>query len=115
MSWIEDEFKELWENDGPTGFDLVFQHRFCDRLWKFDAAIVDFRIAIELEGLNGRHQRTAGFLADMEKYTTAASMGWLLLRFSGKDIKSRPDWVIETIETTIEVRLGHIIDNLRAP
>jgi len=53
------------------------------RKWRFDYAIPSLKIAIEVEGgafTGGRHTRGKGFIADMEKYNTATSMGWRLIR-----------------------------------
>lgn len=64
--------------------DAVKELQFCDsRKWRFDYAIPDKKIAIEVEGgawINGRHNRAQGFIKDMEKYNMAAAMGWRLLR-----------------------------------
>lgn len=56
-----------------------------DRKWRFDYAFPSRKIAIEIDGAIwtlGRHNRPRGYLNDMEKLNTAASMGWLILRFS---------------------------------
>lgn len=53
------------------------------RKWRFDYAFVEAKVALEVEGgvhTAGRHVRPKGFLGDMEKYNTAATMGWLVLR-----------------------------------
>ena len=56
-----------------------------ERKWRFDYAFPSRKIAIEIDGAIwtlGRHNRPRGYLADMEQLNTAASMGWLVLRFS---------------------------------
>lgn len=53
------------------------------RKWRFDYAIPEHKIAIEVEGgvwTGGRHISPKGFLNDMEKYNTATIMGWRVLR-----------------------------------
>lgn len=53
------------------------------RRWRFDYAIPEYRIAVEVEGgvwTGGRHVRPKGFLNDMEKYNAAAVDGWRVLR-----------------------------------
>lgn len=53
------------------------------RKWRFDYAIPTHKIAVEIEGgiwKRGRHISPMGFLKDMEKYNTATSMGWRVLR-----------------------------------
>jgi len=49
------------------------------RKWRFDYAIIEHKIAIEVEGgvyTNGRHTRGSGFLKDIKKYNTATCEGW---------------------------------------
>ena len=66
--------------------EVVKELRFYpERRWRFDYAFPTLKVAIEIDGAVwtlGRHNRPAGYLADMEKLNTAASMGWLVLRFS---------------------------------
>ena len=53
------------------------------RMWRFDYAIPEHKIALEVEGgvfTQGRHIRPKGFLGDMEKYNTATLMGWRVFR-----------------------------------
>lgn len=68
------------------------------RMWRFDYAIIKYKIAIEVEGgafkkrtyvnkkgenittIGGRHNSSLGFLNDMEKYNSAAVLGWKVLR-----------------------------------
>lgn len=63
---------------------IRMEYRFnLERKWRFDYAIPDHMIAVEVEGgvwTGGRHTRGAGFVADMEKYNSAAALGWTLIR-----------------------------------
>lgn len=55
------------------------------RRFRFDYALPDAMIAIEIEGAvwtGGRHTRGSGFVKDMEKYNIATHLGWKLYRFS---------------------------------
>lgn len=69
-----------------TGYELVREFRFHDtRRWRFDYAIPHLRLAIEIDGgvwHYGRHNRPAGYLADMEKFNAAAALGWVVLKFT---------------------------------
>ena len=62
----------------------ICEHRFHDsRKWRFDYAWPDAKIALEVEGgiwTQGRHSRGAGMQGDMEKYNTAAALGWRIIR-----------------------------------
>ena len=53
------------------------------RKWRFDYAFPDFKVALEVEGgvfTGGRHTRSVGFMKDIEKYNTAAVLGWIVVR-----------------------------------
>jgi very-short-patch-repair endonuclease len=66
------------------------EYRFNpDRRWRFDYAIIEHKIAIEIEGgcwIRGRHSRGVGMVADMEKYNTATILGWKILRYTPQNI-----------------------------
>lgn len=72
------------------GLTAEFEHRFHPtRRWRFDAAIPEMMLGIEIDGAvwtGGRHTRGAGFLRDQEKFREAAILGWRVLRFSTADI-----------------------------
>ena len=56
------------------------------RLWRFDYAWREWKVALEVEGLvapwmgKSRHTTNAGYRGDMEKYNEAALGGWLVVR-----------------------------------
>lgn len=53
------------------------------RQWRFDYAILEKRIAIELEGGVfgfGRHNRASGYISDTIKYNQATILGWKIIR-----------------------------------
>lgn len=54
-----------------------------ERQWRFDYAIPEYKIAVECEGgihTGGRHVRGKGYENDMEKYSFASILGWVLIR-----------------------------------
>lgn len=62
------------------------------RQWAFDFAFVEYRLALECEGLvvrkigdqfvcTGRHASVSGFREDCVKYQNAALLGWTVVRF----------------------------------
>lgn len=69
--------------------EIVKEYKFHPvRRWRFDYAIPALKIAVEVDGavwVGGRHNRPAGYIADMEKLNTAASMGWLVIRVTTDD------------------------------
>lgn len=68
----------------------VPEHRFHPvRLWRFDYAWIDQRIALEVEGgifIQGRHSRGVGMQGDFEKYNEAAVLGWRIIKCTPKDL-----------------------------
>ncbi|WP_085841152.1 DUF559 domain-containing protein, partial [Acinetobacter baumannii] len=71
--------------------------------WRADFLITGKKILIEVEGgiwSGGRHTRGKGYLGDMEKYNSAAMMGFTVLRFSTEQVKS--GLVLKQIELLIK-------------
>lgn len=70
--------------------ECVKEYKFHPkRRWRFDYAIPEHKIALEVEGgvwTGGRHIRAQGFLGDMEKYNTATLMGWRVFRTTPDDL-----------------------------
>jgi very-short-patch-repair endonuclease len=72
-------------------------------------AFIDFawpeaRLGVEADSYkwhSGRQQ----WQSDMERQNALAEIGWLLLRFSWWDVTRRPNYVLETIASTLEARL----------
>lgn len=89
--------------------DHVREFRFHPaRRWRFDFAIPEIMLAVEVEGITsygknkngsmrlGRHQTAKGIEADLEKYDEAMRLGWNIYRCSQSMVKSGR--AIETIE-----------------
>ena len=99
-SRLEERFLFLWKlAKGPS---LEREYRFHPkRRWRADFAHLESRCLIEVEGgiwVNGRHNRAAGFNADLEKYLEASLAGWRVFRLG-------PDQItIENVE-----RLGLLV------
>lgn len=79
---IKDVFTCICKTD--LHVECVKEYRFHPkRMWRFDYAIPEHKIALEVEGgvwTQGRHTRPKGFLGDVEKYNTATLMGWRVFR-----------------------------------
>lgn len=97
-SRLEQTFLHYWRALG--GPALEREHVFHpERRWRFDFALVDRRVAFEVEGgqwTGGRHTRGLGFAADCEKYNAAAMAGWRVLRFT-QSMVARPTLHIEPV------------------
>ena len=87
-SRLEKRFVMLWRALG--GPELEREYRFHpQRKWRADFAHLPSRTLIEIEGgiyVNGRHNRAAGFAADLEKYLEAALAGWRVIRLGPDEI-----------------------------
>lgn len=74
---------------GELGLRFIPEFRFCaHRKWRFDYYI-GRNEAIEIEGgifSRGRHTRGVGYQKDLEKYRTAAAMGYRVFRFSTQEV-----------------------------
>lgn len=87
------------------GVECVREYRFHpSRMWRFDYAIPPLRIAIEIDGgiwINGRHNRASGYLGDMEKFNAAATLGWVVLKFTPQEQYTRKalDLITATVAT----------------
>lgn len=85
-----------------TGCRVVAEYRFHPtREWRFDFAIPERRVAIEVEGgvwNGGRHFRPEGYLRDMEKYNEAAACGWRVLRVIPSELLTLRTlrWIVRT-------------------
>ena len=87
-SSLEERFMRLWSLAGgpPLEREYRFHHK---RRWRADFAQVEARVLIEVEGgiwVNGRHNRAAGFNADLEKYLEAGLLGWRVFRLGPDQI-----------------------------
>ena len=87
-SRLEKRFETLWRSlDGPP---LEKEFRFHPvRKWRADFAHLESSTLIEIEGgiyVNGRHNRGAGFAADLEKYLEASLAGWRVIRLGPNEI-----------------------------
>lgn len=74
------------------GAECVREYRFYKpRRWRFDYALPLYKIAVEVEGgvwTGGRHVRPQGFLGDIQKYNTAALLGWRVFRVTPDKLAS---------------------------
>lgn len=85
--WLLDYLREHF-----VGRMVEAEYRFHpERKWRFDVAVKGniTQYGFEIEGgifIQGRHTRGAAYEKDMEKYNTAAAMGWKVFRFTPKQI-----------------------------
>ena len=74
---------------------MKLEHRFHEkRKWRFDLALPDLMIALEIEGGmyakgGGAHQRVKRFKGDMEKYNAATALGWRVFRVGWEHVLNK--------------------------
>lgn len=87
----------------------VAEHRFSPpRRWRFDYAWPEQKVALEQEGgvwTRGRHTRGKGYLADMDKYNSAAILGWIVIRATPSQVQDGTafTWVQQALMSRREV------------
>jgi len=87
-SRLERRFADLWHKAGGPPLEAEFRFH-PKRRWRADFAHVPSRTLIEIEGgiyVQGRHNRAAGFAADLEKYLEAALDGWRVVRLGPAEL-----------------------------
>lgn len=82
------KFISIWALlDGP---EWVKEYRFHKtRRWRFDFAIPEQKIAIEINGgiwNYGRHNRASGYIKDLEKMNEAQLLGWRVFQLHNATI-----------------------------
>jgi hypothetical protein len=106
IAYLKQKVGDKWE--------VKPEHRFHEiRRWRFDAAVPELMLAVEYEGLGrkSRHTSYNGFIADVEKYSTAAAMGWWVLRFCHTHVSSGECFAI--IDQALERLTGEKNGGLR--
>ena len=72
-------FNVRWHQLG--GPEPEYEYRFASpRRWSFDRAGPKLRVALEIEGRG--HSQWNRYHSDVDKYNTAAMLGWTVLRIS---------------------------------
>lgn len=103
MSKLEEEFniqmKALCRHKYEREYTFAKPRRY-----RFDFAIVDLKVGVEVEGgtwSKSRHTTGSGFQKDCEKYNLAAINGWVVIRGDSQMVKDGRliDWVNEACKT----------------
>lgn len=100
-----DMFQRVLMSEMP-GVEVVKEYMFhYTRKWRFDYAIPELKVAVEIDGGvwdYGRHNRPQGYMDDMEKLNNAISLGWYVLRFTTYDRMTNA--TLSLIKKTVELR-----------
>ena len=79
--------------------------RFAGGRRRVDFAYPDVKLGIEADGWRD-HGVFEAFDADRHKDADVAALGWLILRFTWRQLREEPDWVVESIEQVYNQRLA---------
>lgn len=84
LDWISSNIL-YWAN--AKGLQLIEEYKFDEnRKWRFDFCLPAIKAAVEFEGgvyqANTSHNSPRTLTKDTEKYNSAASQGWTVLRFT---------------------------------
>jgi very-short-patch-repair endonuclease len=101
-STLEDLMLALIQEDGLPEPTLHHRLHLDGRDYVVDLAYVALKIAIELDG--GVHMQPATFREDRRRQNAIVLDGWLILRFTWDDFRSRPDHIVRAIRAAIATR-----------
>lgn len=120
-SHLEVAFLRYWDNFKTCAYPhLTEEHKFLeDRKFRFDFALPDIKVGIEIEGglyAKGRHTSVIGYNKDCEKYNLATLNGWRVLRFTEKMLDQDPMGCIEQVKQLIDLQkfVGHVASSAKA-
>lgn len=93
-SYAEEHLAALLDKHFPH-HDFVREHQFHPtRKWRFDFASPALKLAIEIQGNGGGHQRVASQRKDCEKNNHALALGWRTMTFLASDARTAEDeWI----------------------
>lgn len=94
--WEEVFARQVKEYTLPAAIRQYSFARCVGRQYKADFAWVDERLIVEVQGglfNGGRHARGAGVESDLERQAIASCLGWKLMGFSPRHVKS--GWAVE--------------------
>ena len=96
-------FMDVWLIFGSSELPEP-EHKFCpSRRFRFDWAWVEKKVAVEVDGgVWLRHGGRHGMDKDREKLNIAASLGWLVLRFSVPMLQKEPDLCCQQVLLAME-------------
>jgi hypothetical protein len=87
--WIEMRLQEMCAKKSLV---LIPEYQFLNnRKFRFDWAIPEIKVGIEYEGIfseKSRHTDKLGYSRDAEKYNSASSIGWRVLRYTAINYKN---------------------------
>jgi very-short-patch-repair endonuclease len=106
-SFLESIVRSLLLEAGLDGFEPQVRVEHNGTWMRVDLGHRELRIAIEAEGYE-YHGSSIDFAADCRRYDDLVAAGWLVLRFTYRQVLRDPTWVINTVRQAIFLRTGRI-------
>ncbi|TDC33045.1 type IV toxin-antitoxin system AbiEi family antitoxin domain-containing protein [Kribbella albertanoniae] len=102
-SFLESIMRSLLLSAGIYDFEPQVLVTTAGRLARVDLGHRRARIAIEAEGYEW-HGSSPKFAEDCRRYDDLVAAGWLVLRFTYRQVLDDPDWVIATVRAALAQR-----------
>ncbi|MCC5952097.1 MAG: DUF559 domain-containing protein [Acidimicrobiia bacterium] len=102
-SVLEARFAELCRDAGLPSPDYQVTIEVASQRFRVDFAYLRYRVIIEIDGF-AHHGGRASFHADRRRDQLLAAHGWLVLRFTARDLDDGPDHVISVLAQTLASR-----------
>ena len=97
-SKAEELFYETWKANTSLSIEReVAFAKSIGRRWRFDFALSDYKIGIEIQGAGFGHTTMKGTSKDYEKNNAAIFLGWKVLQYPAKKVKDAPQYVVDEI------------------
>lgn len=95
--------QRVWNGTLPRPV-VQYPVKFNGRTLRLDFAYPNIKLGIEGDGFD-KHGLRAGFEGDRARDADLmAGLGWMILRFTWRQVRDRPDWVTNRIHQAIELR-----------
>lgn len=86
---IEKFFWHAWQSDHGFLIPIEYQYEVEGGKYRFDFAIPDRKVAIELDGYEW-HSSREQFTKDRQRQREIEMLGWRVVRFSGREVVKNP-------------------------
>ncbi len=93
---------DLLVEAGIDGFEAQYSPAF-QPAWRFDVAFPSRALAIEWDSRRW-HTRVEDFDRDRNRDRVAAANGWLVLRFTMRDLNDKPDEMLDQVRKALDNR-----------
>ncbi|WP_166255883.1 DUF559 domain-containing protein [Marinobacter salicampi] len=88
---------------------------FSDSGYRLDAAVVNYRVGLELDGWQFHGKTLSGFKEDRKKQLLFCRRGWLLFRISNDQVRNSLDDVIEAVEEAMSFQVRREVQLYQLP